>query len=122
MAAQASFQAPPGHLSQDEVMILSSMVEFKLTVNAPDADLEAGACCGVSIQAKLSKCSSLLNEQGPCLVTSDGQKIQTTGAIARYGMCLGFVLHRKLLCHPPDSLVNTCSCKRWEYGHALPFG
>jgi hypothetical protein len=36
----ASFQAPPGHLSQAEVLIISSLVEYQLTVNAPDPDLE----------------------------------------------------------------------------------
>lgn len=36
----ASFQAPPGHLSQAEVLIISSLVEFQLTVNAPDPDLK----------------------------------------------------------------------------------
>lgn len=43
----ASFQAPPGHLSQAEVLIVSSLVEFQLTVNAPDPDLEVpitGVC------------------------------------------------------------------------------
>eukprot|EP00879_Flechtneria_rotunda_P032093 GHRR01035245.1.p1 GENE.GHRR01035245.1~~GHRR01035245.1.p1 ORF type:complete len:253 (+),score=123.27 GHRR01035245.1:121-879(+) len=57
----ASFQAPPGHLSQAEVLIISSLVDFQLTVNAPDPDLEA-----------------------PCLTTADGQKVQSTAAIARY--------------------------------------
>jgi hypothetical protein len=38
----ASFQAPPGHISQAEVMILSALVDYKLTVNAPDADLNVG--------------------------------------------------------------------------------
>jgi hypothetical protein len=36
----ATFQAPPGHLSQAEVLILSRMVEAKLTVEAPDPDLQ----------------------------------------------------------------------------------
>eukprot|EP00878_Enallax_costatus_P044739 GHUV01053470.1.p1 GENE.GHUV01053470.1~~GHUV01053470.1.p1 ORF type:complete len:130 (+),score=14.38 GHUV01053470.1:252-641(+) len=57
----ASFQAPPGHLSQAEVLIISSLVEFQLTVNAPDPDLE-----------------------DPCLTTADGQKVKSTSAIARY--------------------------------------
>jgi hypothetical protein len=38
----ASFQAPPGHLSQAEVLILSRMVEAKLNVEAPDPDLKVG--------------------------------------------------------------------------------
>lgn len=38
----ASFQAPPGHISQTEVMILSALVDYKLTVNALDADLNVG--------------------------------------------------------------------------------
>lgn len=36
----ASFQAPPGHISQAEVLILCGLTEFQLTVNAPDADLK----------------------------------------------------------------------------------
>jgi hypothetical protein len=36
----ASFQAPPGHLSQAVVMITAKLTEFQLTVNAPDADLK----------------------------------------------------------------------------------
>ena len=41
----ATFQAPPGHLSQAEVLILSRMVEAKLTVEAPDPDLKVGFGC-----------------------------------------------------------------------------
>lgn len=39
----ASFQAPPGHISQAEVLILSQMAGLQLTVNAPDADVKVCA-------------------------------------------------------------------------------
>lgn len=44
----ASFQAPPGHLSQAEVLIISGLVEYQLTVNAPDADLAVSVGTGSS--------------------------------------------------------------------------
>jgi len=36
----ASFQAPPGPIAQAQAMILSSMMDYKLTINAPDPDLK----------------------------------------------------------------------------------
>ncbi|KIY98671.1 hypothetical protein MNEG_9290 [Monoraphidium neglectum] len=56
----ATFQAPPGHLSQAEVLILSRMVEAKLTVEAPDPDLQA-----------------------PQLTTAEGHKVVGTMAVVR---------------------------------------
>lgn len=40
----ASFQAPPGHLSQAEVLILSSLVDYQLTLLPPNADLKVSCC------------------------------------------------------------------------------
>jgi hypothetical protein len=48
----ASFQAPPGHLSQTEVLILSRMVEAKLNVEAPDPELKVGIARG-AVQGRL---------------------------------------------------------------------
>jgi len=36
----ARFVAPPGHLSQAEVLILSSLVDNQLTLDPPDPDLK----------------------------------------------------------------------------------
>ena len=36
----ATFQAPPGHSSQAEALVLAHLVDFKLTLSAPDADLK----------------------------------------------------------------------------------
>jgi hypothetical protein len=47
------FQAPPGHLSQQEVLILSRMVDAQLTVEAPDPDLTVRAATADAPRARL---------------------------------------------------------------------
>jgi hypothetical protein len=44
----ASFQAPPGHVSQDEVLVLCNLTQFQLTLSAPDPDLKAGAAAAAA--------------------------------------------------------------------------
>ena len=57
----ASFQAPPGHLSQAEVLIVCGLVESQLSIQAPDPSLP-----------------------GPCLTTAEGGKLTTTADIVRH--------------------------------------
>ncbi|WIA29336.1 hypothetical protein OEZ86_011841 [Tetradesmus obliquus] len=82
----ASFQAPPGHLSQAEVLIISSLVEYQLTVNAPDPDLEA-----------------------PVLAAADGQKVHGTPAIARYVAEAG----KRSQLYPKDNPQQLAEVDRW---------
>eukprot|EP00877_Chromochloris_zofingiensis_P001129 jgi/Chrzof1/11016/Cz05g20150.t1 len=57
----SSFQAPPGHLLQDQVLIISKLVECQVTLHAPDPEL-----------------------QGPCLTTADGEQIRDSNAIVQH--------------------------------------
>lgn len=112
----ASFQAPPGHLCQQEVAILARMLGSKLTMEAPDADLKVGdgSRHRQSVAAAgLGPCSSRgrgrraalpparaaalpLHEhaapppfaQVPQLTTPEGHKVAGTMAVVRAGESL----------------------------------
>lgn len=108
----ATFQAPPGHLSQAEVLILSRMVQAKLTVEAPDPDLKverdsfssetpapprvrcALAVCAAACERRAVACmhsracphaAAVPEPQAPQLTTAEGHKVVGTMAVARAG-------------------------------------
>ncbi len=96
-AAMASITTPPGHPAQNIALICARLKDLKLAVQAPDSDLQVGsqwasqqcileptmqpalACSGLTLPGALSLA------QEPVLVTEEGEKIQQSDAIARYG-------------------------------------